>query len=721
MNDIEIFNLIKNQEYKKIYDLIKLNKDLDFDIRDTNYNYFLNYIVNLNQYKILKLILKNQSNIRIDILDIDGRTILYNCIRYNYINILKLLLDYNKKNIGLSIIEIKDKLGYTSLHYSVIFNNFEAFKILLDYNANPYSVSKENLNVFIYCLIYIRNNMFDYLLDKKYNINFLTNNNETLLQVALTYNNIYITNKLLKYNINLNNTNNNFGLAFIHQVIINDYYDIFLKILQLNININIADFYSNTILHYIFLYKKIKYLKPLFDNFSNIIKFNISNINGDCPLHILLENNLENLIDEQIFYNIIMETDLDLQNNQSITCLTLLINKNLYKDKKIKDLLIIKPLNFFINDIIINDEILNILIESYYNQLINNKENLIIEWEIWCSNNLYKKLITVADKIPNTLINNKLSGEDICKNKIKDIIIKEKRSFPKVLNFNLNLDNGIFTNYCSYTGMPIDILFGLLLLYNDFKSIGLNLILDYPLTINDTLEKYYHKINLDYPYKLDFSNIEIIWSYQKLFFPSFFDEEIEKQLKISKYIVIPIGIEISIGSHANILLWNVEEKTIERFEPNGSNFPMHLNYNPSLLDSLIESKFKLFDNDLKYIPPFNYLPNIGFQMLEILETERTKKIGDANGFCGVWCIWWIYQRLLNKNINVYLLPNQLMRIIKLENLSFKSIIRNFSKKITNLRDIYLKKYNIDINDWIVSNYDNDLLHKLEIDILNYKI
>ena len=148
---------------------------------------------------------------------------------------------------------------------------------------------------------------------------------------------------------------------------------------------------------------------------------------------------------------------------------------------------------------------------------------------------------------------------------------------------------------------------------------------------------------------------------------------------------------------------------------------MHLNYNPSLLDSLIESKFKLFDNDLKYIPPFNYLPNIGFQMLEILETERTKKIGDANGFCGVWCIWWIYQRLLNKNINVYLLPNQLMRIIKLENLSFKSIIRNFSKKITNLRDIYLKKYNIDINDWIVSNYDNDLLHKLEIDILNYKI
>jgi ankyrin repeat protein len=722
MNDIEIFNLIKNQEYEKIYKLINSNKNIDLDIRDNNYNYFINYIVNLNQYDILKLIFENQSNIRIDILDIDGRTILYNCIRYNYIKILKLLLDYNKKNIGLSIIEFKDKLGYTSLHYSIIFNNFEAFKILLDYNANPYSVSNEYINAFIYCLIYIRNNMFDYLLEKEYNINFLTNNNETLLQVALTYNNIYIINKLLKYNINLNNTNNNFGLAFIHQVIINNYYEIFLKILILNININIADFYGNTILHYIFLYKRIKYLKPLFDNYINIIKFNISNINGDCPLHILLENNLEDLIDEQILCNIIMETDLDLQNNNGITCLTLLINKNLYKDKKIKDLLIIKPLNFFINDIIINDDILNILIESYYNQLINNKDKLIIEWEIWCSNNLYKKLIKVSDKIPKSLNNNnKSSSENVCKNKIKEIIIKEKRSFPKVLNFNLNLDNGIFTNYCSYTGMPIDILFGLLLLNNDFKSIGLNLILDYPLTINDTLEKYYQKINLDYPYKLDFSNIEIIWSYQKIFFPSFFDEEITKQLKISKYIVIPIGIEISIGSHANILLWDVEQNTLERFEPNGSNYPMNLNYNPSLLDSLIESKFKLFNSDIKYIPPFNFLPHIGFQMLEILETARQKKIGDANGFCGVWCIWWVYQRLLNRNVNLYILPNQLIKIIKLENLSFKSIIRNFSKKITNFRDTFLKKYNLDINDWIVSNYDDELLHKLEIDILNYKI
>ena len=39
--------------------------------------------------------------------------------------------------------------------------------------------------------------MLDYLLEKEYNVNFVTNNNETLLQVAITYNNIYMVNKLL--------------------------------------------------------------------------------------------------------------------------------------------------------------------------------------------------------------------------------------------------------------------------------------------------------------------------------------------------------------------------------------------------------------------------------------------------------------------------------------------------------------------------------------------
>jgi hypothetical protein len=245
-------------------------------------------------------------------------------------------------------------------------------------------------------------------------------------------------------------------------------------------------------------------------------------------------------------------------------------------------------------------------------------------------------------------------------------------------------------------------------------------VLDYPITINKSLEDYYQKLSLDYPYKLDFSNIEIMWCYQKIFFPSFFDDIIKKKYNDSKYIVIPIGIITSIGTHANILFWNIKNKTIERFEPNGSNFPNRLNYNPTLLDSLLENKFKQIDENIIYYPPYKFLPNISFQKIESLEIKKCK-IGDPNGFCGVWCIWWIYQRMLNidnDKLTIENIAENLIKYIKFDNISFKNVIRNFSKKITDIRDSYFKKYQIDINDWILGNYDENILNYLEKDIFN---
>ena len=209
-----------------------------------------------------------------------------------------------------------------------------------------------------------------------------------------------------------------------------------------------------------------------------------------------------------------------------------------------------------------------------------------------------------------------------------------------------------------------------------------------------------------------------MWCYQKIFFPSYFDDTIINKIKDNKYIVIPIGIITSIGSHANIIFWDIKNKTIERFEPNGSNFPSGLNYNPILLDNLLENKFKQIDKNIVYYPPYKFLPNIGFQKIESSEILKCK-IGDPNGFCGIWCIWWVYQRMLNINNEKLTLENiadNLITAIKLDNKSFKSVIRNFSKKVTEIRDIYLKKYMIDINDWILANYSEDILINLEKDI-----
>jgi ankyrin repeat protein len=718
-NSEQIFNLIKTQKFEQVYNLIKERKITDLDIRDINYNYFIHLIVNYNRIELVEIILKlateESLNVRFDNLDIDGRTILYNCIKYNYLDIMKLLLKYNSTNIGINIFDLKDRLGLTALHYSVIFNNFESFKLLIEYKADPYIISKEGSNVFIIALIYKRNEMIEYLLNLKYNLHFTSPTGETLLQIATTYNNTIIINKLLDLNINLNNASLDLGITVLHQSIILDNFDLFKKLLNKNVNYNKPDFYGNTPIHYILIDNKVKYLEKIMEKPN--INFNVSNINGEIPLHILLDSqiNLDDL-DSKVLNKIILESDLNIQNNQGITCLIKIINTNLLK--KLKDLLVLKSLNFFIEDDQINhikltDEIINILVESYYNQIKINKDELLIDWEKWCSTNSFDKLKGIIKGITGD------NSEKICKGKIREIIVKEKRSIPKLSNININFDNGIFINNCYYTGSPIDILFGLILLNNDFKSKGLVVILDYPLTINTNLEKYYQKIGLDYPYKLDFSNIEIVWSYQKIFYPSYFNEEVKKLIKESKYITVPIGIETSIGSHANILFWDIKNKTLERFEPNGSNYPMGMNYNPELLDNLIENKFKEFDSEIQYYPPYKFLPPISFQILEGLETSKCKKIGDPTGFCGVWCIWWIYQRMLNitnTKINIINVADEIIKRLKFDNQSFKSLIRNFSKKITEIRDIYLKKYNLDINDWIVGNYSNDILNKLEKDI-----
>ena len=103
INNEEIFTLLKSHDFDQIYKLIKTGKITNLDFRDSNYNYFIQYIINYNQYNILKLILQmtktNVINIRLDILDSDGRSILYNCIKYNYIEMINELIEYNKETI----------------------------------------------------------------------------------------------------------------------------------------------------------------------------------------------------------------------------------------------------------------------------------------------------------------------------------------------------------------------------------------------------------------------------------------------------------------------------------------------------------------------------------------------------------------------------------------------------------------------------------------------
>ena len=122
-----------------------------------------------------------------------------------------------------------------------------------------------------------------------------------------------------------------------------------------------------------------------------------------------------------------------------------------------------------------------------------------------------------------------------------------------------------------------------------------------------------------------------------------------------------------------------------------------------------------FDKDIIYLDPMKYLPAIGFQRIECNEPQKWDRIGDVPGYCAAWCIWWVYQKMLNLHIEN--LEEQLINKIKINNYinnsSFRMIIRNFSKKIIIIRDKFLKKHNMHINDYQNINFDNTFIDKIE--------
>jgi len=734
----EIFLLLQNKKFTEFKELLKNNDNINLDIQDKNYNYLIEYLILYDQYDLIKFIL-DTNKIRLDILTSDNKTILYNIIKFNKIDILNLLVEVDKTNIGVSILTKKDTNGHNCLFYCCKYNNFNMFKILF-VNKDIYLSDNENNNFMFTLLKYERNNMLLYILEKvvKNNISILilikSTTNETLLQSAIIYENTLIINYLLDLDLEndfLNNQEDDYGLTCLHHSLIIKNINVTIKLLKSNIDINSTDYLGNSALHYCITENLTNILLHILD--INNVQFNIINFNGDTPLHLFLKKDeiIPSILDDEsiqsknykhILLTLLGNTPLNLQNNDGYTSLYFLVEKKFWQHREIKNILTNgkRKMNIFIKNIISlidnneKDVFVNLVVDSYYNNLKQNKQ-LHIDWEIYCANDNLKDLVKLFKKKGDKNI------EYYCKEKIKKIILNEKRSIPLITKINLEIENGIYTKGCYYTGSTIDIIFGLVFLYKKFPNV--TLILDYPLTFNKNVIDYYKKMGINYSFKLDFSNIEIIWVYQKLIYPQNFDaifmNKIKNLSENNQFIVIPIGIETDNGSHANILIIDIKNKLIERFEPNGFYSPREFYFNSQVLDDLLKNKFENLLSSYKYIKPSEYLPVIGLQILETLENNKCKKLGDPNGFCAVWCIWWVYYKCKYNLITSDTLIKLLINKIKFMNISFKNIIRNFSQYITEIRDNSLYKYNIDINDWMNNNYDEDILNNLEQDLLEY--
>jgi hypothetical protein len=141
--------------------------------------------------------------------------------------------------------------------------------------------------------------------------------------------------------------------------------------------------------------------------------------------------------------------------------------------------------------------------------------------------------------------------------------------------------------------------------------------------------------------------------------------------------------------------------------------PIGFNYNKNLLDFKIKIYLEKFFPDYEYLEPQDFLPNIGFQSLEMIENKKMKKIGDPGGFCVGWCLWYLEQRIKFK-VHPKFLALKLIIKIKSKNISFKNLIRSYVNELLNQgRDPILHELNIDINDIINENIDEIQIKNLE--------
>ena len=589
--------------------------------------------------------------------DVNQYSPLFYAIKFNSDESAKLILDYGGR------LNTTDQNKNTPLHTACLLGKEKLIKIFLDYYPdmiNSINIEKQNP---LHTLILSNNNkIINVLLDYKNSLNLIKSqdsNDRTPLMYAIELKNTTIINQLL----NVCDRKNS-------------------ELMELQ------DVEGNT--HY---HLAIKYLIDLdmFDPPTTEICKKI-NTDGNTILHLLLINNLTNY-----FPDILKNSSFLIQNIENNTVLHYLIPD---KWKKYISILENKKLSVFLKnknnispyDVLSNDKkFIDLVIKSYYNQLIENPtEEYITEWETKCSN---KKLL--MDKCIVEIKNN----------------INNGISYPqKKKNYCINITSKLVSN-SSYTGITIDIIGGLISLNNltkksSISSLSLsNIVTNYKLT-----EFYTHNRII----RNDFLNFEIIWSYQTIFFPNGLDELFKKFLNNKKlrYFIIPIGIELAQGSHANILIFDKKYYELERFEPDGSKPPNGFFYFPDELDTYIYQYFqKIFNNKpFEYKIPMNSIPRISFQRYEILESNNSNN----RGYCGAWCAWYAYQRI-RTGIQMKKLIPKLLQKIRGSNMTFKHIVRNYASIMADIRDDVFKKSKLVLDDWF-NTITNDQLNILSENI-----
>lgn len=146
--------------------------------------------------------------------------------------------------------------------------------------------------------------------------------------------------------------------------------------------------------------------------------------------------------------------------------------------------------------------------------------------------------------------------------------------------------------------------------------------------------------------------------------------------------------------HSNILIYDRNNKSIERFEPHGS----FKDFDQDLLDSWLSEYTKKELKVKEYIRPSSICP-IGLQKIH----EKKEKY--HTGFCGLWSIWYLDLRLTFPDVS----PEHLLKtaINHLEKAGFTEFIYNYSRFAINFTRSFKNKYSEILEKYKKEYQDNE--------------
>ncbi|CAH6419923.1 Ankyrin repeat protein [uncultured virus] len=712
-----LFRFVKdNKESQFLEYLSSLNKDeVDINMQDENGNYLITIAVVKNFQRILKKVIEYGS--RLDIIDSDGFGLLYHPIKLNYRGIIDVLLENDNKLLGISLINLRDMRGAVPIFYAIKYQNDYALQELLTHGADANYRNKDNMNALHLAVLRRDITIVKLLIKHIKNLNARTKDGSTALHYACNFQSYDIVKLLLEAGASQNVFEFEYDFIPIFYTVVENNVAITKLLVDNGANPNHQDYMGNTIIHYAIINNHTEILDYIIEHYpistsTNVyvedindkndisadhIDPNIVNIDGLSIVHLLLYNYRS--VYAPYLRKLLPVANLNYQDNIGNTPLHLIAENDLWQT--FAPQLDTKKLNIFIRnsqsktifDLVRasqREEFLTTIIRSYYNYLLKHKSGWLLEWQNACA----------ADQASTI-------DETKCLQLIRTHIITEKASVPALKDkITIEIAEDETVHFSTFTGSLLDLIAG-------FKYLTLK----YPLATtmlhtdmgDAELQKYTLSLGIQDNPNQHLIHFEIRWIYQQLFLPPHFETTLSSiiQARSHRYIILPIGIILSNGNHSNGLFIDLELHTIERFEPHGSSYPTQFNYNPELLDDILYRKLSnIFTSiyrkpvTIKYYKPSNYLPKIGFQTFESAEVNMNKNIGDPNGFCTLWTIWYFDYRLKYVRKKPQNIVKNLISQIRINNYSFRTIMRNYSKKITDLRDDYLNQIGRNINDYL---------------------